>query len=200
MGSGDKKINAMAKTSGEFENEFIQSAKEKTGKTVEQWFPVLKATRLSKQMEIVNWLKSEHHFNHLQATLLAGMHLNNGKPVYASEKDLLENLFTKSGAMKSMYTQLQKAIMNWDKNVQFVVKKTYVSLTKKREFATISIRPDELRIGLDLGDMPFNDLIQKSKLIGPMPRISHMVILKSEKEIDKNLFSLLEKADRRINS
>lgn len=189
----------MAKTSGEFEEEFIQSAKEKTGKTVDQWFPVLKASGLAKQMEIVNWLKSEHRFNHLQATLLAGMHLNNGKPVYASEKDLLENLFAKSGEMKPLYLQLQKAIMNWDKNVRFVVKKTYVSITKKREFATINIRPGEFRIGLDLGDMTFNDVIQKSKLVGPMPRISHMVTLKSEKEIDKNLFSLFEKADKRVN-
>ena len=31
----------MAKTPGEFEKEFIAAAKEKTGKTVEQWLPVI---------------------------------------------------------------------------------------------------------------------------------------------------------------
>ena len=56
----------MAKTSGEFEQEFIQTAKEKTGKTLEQWLPVVKASGLSKQMEITNWLKAEHKLNHLQ--------------------------------------------------------------------------------------------------------------------------------------
>ena len=65
----------MAKTSGEFEQEFIQTAKEKTGKTLEQWLPVVKAAGLSKQMEITNWLKAEHKFNHLQAQLLAGLYL-----------------------------------------------------------------------------------------------------------------------------
>ena len=31
----------MAKTSGEFEQEFIQTAKEKTGRTLDQWLPVV---------------------------------------------------------------------------------------------------------------------------------------------------------------
>ena len=43
----------MAKTSGEFEQEFIQTTKEKTGKSLEEWLSIVKATGLSKKMEIV---------------------------------------------------------------------------------------------------------------------------------------------------
>ena len=71
----------MAKTSGEFEQEFIRSAKEKTGKSLEQWLPVVKASGLTKQMEITNWLKSSHELNHMQAALLGGLYLNHGMPV-----------------------------------------------------------------------------------------------------------------------
>jgi hypothetical protein len=53
----------MAKTSGEFELEFIQSAKEKTGKSLEQWLALVKTTGFTKQMEILNWLKKEHKLN-----------------------------------------------------------------------------------------------------------------------------------------
>ena len=83
----------MAKTSGEFEKEFIETAKERTGKKLEEWLPVVKKSGLGRQMEITNWLKETHKLNHMQATLLAGLYLNNGKPVYQNEESLLDNQF-----------------------------------------------------------------------------------------------------------
>ena len=73
----------MIKTSGDFEKEFIETAKEKTGKTLEKWLLVVKETGFSKQLEILNWLKHVHHLNHLQAAIVARIFLNNGKPFYS---------------------------------------------------------------------------------------------------------------------
>jgi len=98
----------MAKTSGEFEQEFIQTAKEKTGRTLDQWLPVVKKSGLSKQMEITNWLKTEHKLNHLQASLLAGLYLNNGKPVYQNEASLLDNQLPNVKKCVSYLTPFQK--------------------------------------------------------------------------------------------
>ena len=175
----------MAKTSGEFEQEFIQTAKEKTGKTLEQWLPVIKATGLSKQMEITNWLKSEHQFNHLQATLLAGLYLNNGKPVYQNEDHLLENQFVKCEAMRPLFESVSSKILTLFPDTKLIPKKTYLSYTATKEFAAINIKPNEIRLGMDLGDMPFTETLQKSKLSGPMPRISHMVIITDISQLDK---------------
>ena len=63
----------MAKTPTEFEQEFIQTAKEKTGKSLEEWLAVVKPTGYTKQMEILNWLKKEHRLNHMQAQFVAGI-------------------------------------------------------------------------------------------------------------------------------
>ena len=81
----------MAKTSGDFEKEFIDTAKLKTDKSLEQWLAVVKETDFSKQMEMLNWLKKVHKINHLQAGIVASIFLNNGKPFYINEDYLLEN-------------------------------------------------------------------------------------------------------------
>lgn len=182
----------MAKTSGEFEQEFIQTAKEKTGKTLEQWLPVVKASGLAKQMEITNWLKAEHKLNHLQAQLLAGLYLNNGKPVYQNESNLLDNQFTKCEEMRLLFNVVSEMILKNFPDTQVIPKKTYVSFTATREFAAINIKPKELRLGMDLGDMAFNDTVQKTKLTGPMPRISHMTVITDAKQFDKKLIEQLQ--------
>lgn len=182
----------MAKTSGEFEQEFIQTAKEKTGKTLEQWLPVIKAAGLTKQMEITNWLKTTHKFNHLQGQLLAGLFLNNGKPVYQNENALFENQFIKCEAMRPLFDEVSKKILSLHSDTLLIPKKTYLSYTAAREFAAMNIKPKELRIGMDLGDMAFTDTLQKSKLSGPMPRISHMVVITDFRQFDKQLIEYLQ--------
>lgn len=182
----------MAKTSGEFEQEFIQTAKEKTGKTLEQWLPVVKTSGLSKTMEITNWLKAEHKLNHLQASLLTGLYLNNGKPVYQNENALLDNQFAKAEAMRPLYEAVSEKILSQFPDTQLIPKKTYLSYTATREFAAINIKPAEIRLGMDLGDMAFTDAVQKTKLSGPMPRISHMAVITNIKQFDKKLIELLQ--------
>ncbi len=187
----------MAKTSGEFEKEFIQQAQEKTGKSVNEWLPLIKKSGLMKTMEIANWLKTQHGFNHMQATLLAGLYLNNGKPVYQDETSLLENQFVKCASMRPLFDKLEKLILKNFNSAQLIAKKTYLSFTETREFAAVNIKPNELRVGLDLGEMPFSDFIQKSKLSGPMPRMSHMVVISSADELNDQLLNYLQQSYNR---
>ena len=184
----------MAKTSGEFEQEFIQTAKEKTGKTLEQWLAVVKQKGFSKQMEILNWLKSEHKLNHMQAGFVAGIYLNNGKTVYASEDNLLENQFVKSEVMRPLFDAVSEKILKEFPDARLIPKKTYLSFTATREFAAINIKPAEIRLGVDLGDESFTGILQKSKLSGPMPRISHMLILTDIKQFNKQVLGYIIKS------
>ena len=93
----------MAKTSGEFETEFIQTAKEKTGRSLEEWLNLTKTSGLKKQNEILDWLKKEYGLNHMQAQFVAGIYLNNGNPVFADEKALLDNQFIKCLEMRPLF-------------------------------------------------------------------------------------------------
>ena len=73
-----------------------------------------------------------------------------------------------------------------------IPKKTYVSYAAKREFAAINIKSKEIRLGMDLGDQPFTEDLEKAKLTGPMPRISHMIVVR-----EKNDFNAGEKKKKK---
>ena len=85
----------MVKTSGEIEKEFIDGLKNTTSKSLLEWLGTVKKTDISKRNDIIKWLKETHNFGHMNASLLVGIYLNNGKPVYGSQDELLENQISK---------------------------------------------------------------------------------------------------------
>jgi predicted transport protein len=189
----------MAKTSGELETEFIETAKERTGKTLQEWLTLVKSSKILKQNDILEWLKKGHGLNHMQAQFVAGIFLNNGNPVYGNENALLENQFVKSPDMRSLFDTVSEVIISQFQGTQLIPKKTYLSFTSVREFAAINVKPKEIRLGLDLGEEPFTEVVQKSKLTGPMPRISHMIILTDIKQFDSKTNQLLEQSFNRTH-
>jgi predicted transport protein len=189
----------MAKTSGEIEKEFIDTAKEKTGRSLQEWLKLVKASGIEKRNDILEWLKKGHGLNHLQSQLITGIYLNNGSPVYINEDALLENQFIKCPEMRSVFDSISEKIIGFFQGTQLIPKKTYLSFTAVREFAAINVKPDGIRLGLDLGDAPFTETVQKSKLTGPMPRISHMVILTSPNQTDQKIMELVKQSYNRTH-
>lgn len=187
------------KTSGEFEKEFMDGLAGETGKDLKTWLNTIDTFGGKKRNEVIAWLKSDHGFGHMNASLLAGIHANGGKPVYASTDDLLENQFAKAGEMRSLYEAFIEFVRKNFPAATVLPKKTYVSVLENREFAAVNIKPKELRIGLDLGDRPFDEKIEKAKLSGPMPRISHMFVLTDEKQLDGNIVEALKSSHARCH-
>lgn len=189
-----------AKTSGEIEKEFIDNLKASTKKDLNGWLAEITSLGITKRNDIINSLKNNYGFGHMNASLLAGIYLNGGKPVYGSTDDLLENQFAKAEAMREIYESVINFVKKNFPGVTVLPKKTYVSILEKREFAAINIRPKELRIGFDLGDRPFDDAVTKSKLTGPMPRISHMVVVTGGESLNEDLIGLLRESHSRTHS
>ncbi len=180
------------KTSGEIEKEFIDNLKGSTGKTLTDWMKQVGGSGISKRNDIIKWLKEQHDFGHMNASLLTGIYLNDGKPVYGSTDDLLDNQFAKAADMKPLYEAFTAFAQKHFPNSTVLPKKTYVSILEKREFAAINIKPKELRIGFDLGERGFDETVSKSKLSGPMPRISHMLVLSDKSQLSSELVELLK--------
>ncbi|MBX7055469.1 MAG: DUF4287 domain-containing protein [Pyrinomonadaceae bacterium] len=187
------------KTSGEFEKEFMDGLEAESGKDLAAWLKIVDGFGSKKRNEVIAWLKDEHNFNHMQASLLAGIHANGGKPVYQSTDGLLDAQFGKNEDMRTLYDEFVAFITKNFPNATFLPKKTYVSVLENREFAAVNIKKGELRIGLDLGDRPFDDNVQKAKLSGPMPRISHMVVATDKTRFDDELFDLLKLSHSRCH-
>ncbi len=187
------------KTSGEFEKEFMDGLKASTGSDLAAWMKAISGFGSKKRNEVIAWLKSEHSFGHMNASLLAGIHANGGKPVYQSADNLLDAQFAKATEMKPLYEAFLEFISKHFPTSTVLPKKTYISILNNREFAAINIKPKELRIGLDLGNRPFDDRIEKAKLSGPMPRISHMFVLTDAKQLDNSIAEVLKESYSRCH-
>lgn len=188
-----------AKTSGEIEKEFIDGLKASTKKDLNGWLAEIRGLGLTKRNEIIDSLKNNYGFGHMNASLLAGIYVNDGKLVYGSTDDLLENQFAKAEAMRGLYESVVNFVKQNFPAATVLPKKTYVSILEKREFAAINIKPKELRVGFDLGDKPFDDSVTKSKLTGPMPRISHMVVVTDKEQLNDEIMNLLRESHRRTH-
>lgn len=187
------------KTSGEIEKEFMDRLKSATGKDLATWLKVVDGYSSKKRNEVIAWLKEEHKFHHMHASLLAGIHANGGKPVYASTDDLLENQFAKAADMRPLYAAFLEFLAENFPAATILPKKTYVSILENREFGALNIKPKELRLGLDLGDRPFDENVAKAKLTGPMPRISHMIVITDAKQLDHGIVHLLKESYARCH-
>lgn len=186
----------MAKTAQELEQDFLTHIVDQTGHPLPWWMSTIKAEGLEKNNEIVKWAKAEHGLNHLQATMLAGIYLNDGKPVHDPE-ELLKKLFEGKEAQKPIYQALRELVAEGMENVQFIPKKTYVSIEGERCFATAKINKSNLRIGLDLADRPFDDYVEKGVGLGAMPNITHMIEVTEPEEIDSRVLTFLKEAYQR---
>lgn len=187
------------KTSGEFEKEFIDGLQSATGRDLSAWLKTVDGFGSKKRNEVIAWLKSEHKFNHMHASLLAGIHANGGKLVYQSTDSLLDDQFAKAADMRPLYEAFVSFITKSFPNATFLPKKTYISVLENREFGAVNIKKAELRIGLDLGDRPFDEKVEKAKLTGPMPRISHMVVVTDANQFNSGMLELLKQSHSRCH-
>ncbi len=183
----------MAREAREFEQDFINTAQEKTGKSLNDWLEHLKTTDLTKTNEMIKYLKQDHKFNHMQAAILTGIYFNDGQPVHDYDA-LLGKLFAGKEAVRPIYERLQEVVATeLPESVDLIPTKTYVSIEGERVFACAKINKKNIRVGLDL-DIPFDAMVVPAKGLGAMPNISHMVEVTDPAQIDDQLVTLLQQA------
>ena len=186
------------KTNEELEKEFINSSKEKTGKSIEEWMNFLTPTELTKSKETLDYLKKEVGLNHMQANFISGIFLNGGKPVFDSTA-LFNMHFDKFPHQRQMYEAIETLVKRTVPSVQVVPTKGYISFRNEKEFAVAKINKTNIRIGMDLGDKPFDDYTQKAKSLGTMPRIAHMIEVSETSQVNDDIVPFLNAANTHVN-
>lgn len=184
------------KTTIDYEKEFIANAKALTGHSVDEWMDVIRASGKKKHAEVRDWIKSEHKLDHMKATFLAFMFDNGGKPAFVAD-DLLDALFAGKQQARELTTALETAITSANAGIRFVPKKTYVSIDGDKVLGCATPTKDGVRLGLDLGDMPFEGRVLKAKSLGAMPNLTHMLEIREKKEIDGDVLKLVDVAFER---
>lgn len=186
----------MAREGKRLEQEFIDTAKEKTGHDLAEWLDILAGSGETKTNSMIGWLKSNHNLNHAQANFITIIYQNDGKATQDYEV-LFANLFDKLAHQKPLYDKLEKLIAETftaEEDVVCIPTKSYVSIEAKRVFACAKINKGNIRIGLDLGDMPFDEYLLPAKSLGAMPNIAHMIEVVSADEINEQVVNYLRLA------
>ncbi len=112
----------------------------------------------------------------------------------------LERLLSAAKGYRPLYHHLEAEIRRAVDGVIFAPRGRYVSIGAPHEFAAVTLHATEICLGLDLGDRPFDADVQKAKLRGPGPAMTHMVLLTDARQVNDRLLALIEAAHRRANT
>ncbi|MEK6155022.1 DUF5655 domain-containing protein [Flavobacteriaceae bacterium 3-367] len=165
---------------------------EKTGKPLDHWIKVVKASKIEKHREIIDFLKSQHGFTYGYANFVA---LKSKKTDAASQDaaDLLNNQYTGKEDLKPIYEKLLSSINTLGKDISRVPKKDSVSIIRKKQFALIKpATKTRIDLGLKLRGKPITGRLENSGPFGSM--CTHRVRLTTVSEVDQELLEWLKEA------
>jgi hypothetical protein len=178
----------MAKSPEEMAAAMIANLKEKTGKTLKQWLPIVKATKLEKHGQIVKFLKTEHGLTHGFANMIVHEALKQGEPV-ATADSLVENQYAgPKSELRPIYEALVKAMRKLGTDVEAAPKKAYVSFRRGKQFAIVQpSTKTRVDVGINIKGQPADGRLEVSGSFNAM--VSHRVRVESVKEVDKQLIA-----------
>ena len=111
----------------------------------------------------------------------------------------LEKLVSAAKGYRPLYHMLEARIRQAIPGVVVAPQGRYVSFGAPNELAAVTLHPTEIRLGLDLGDRPFDAVVQQAKLRGPGPAITHMAVLTDARQVSDELLALVRAANHRVN-
>jgi Domain of unknown function (DUF5655) len=214
----------------EEEQEFLAELKARTGRELADWMSAITAKGFADKNETIDWLRGEGFpfaraswlerihsnggrpiYEHaptrkadaapaVAAPAKPAPKPAEQKPLTTDETALYEKLLAGAKGYRPLYLMLEAEMRRAIPRLVILPKASYLSVGAPREFAAVSLHSSEVRLGLDLGDKPFDAPLQKAKLKGAGPAISHMLMLTDARQIDAGLLELLSTSCARANS
>jgi hypothetical protein len=216
----------MARDEQEEEREFLADLEARTGRTLGDWMAAITAQGFADKNETIDWLRGQG-IPFARASWLERIHSNGGRPIYLhhapkaapegkpqmplkpqpaalrapSQREIadLDKLLAAGKGYRPLYQLLEAEVRNAVPGLAVTPKAAYISLGAPREFAAVTLHSTELRLGLDLGDRPFDAQVQKPKLRGPGPAITHMLVLTDARQVNADLLNIIKAANARVN-
>ena len=209
----------MAGDEQEEEREFLAELKARSGQDLAQWMAAIAAQGFVDKNETIDWLRAQG-FPFARASWLERIHSNSGRPIYmdqpakpapepkpvpaarvtsARETADLEKLLAAAKGYRPLYRLLEAEIRQAVPGVDVKARSTCIAFAAPAEFAAVTVHAAELRLGLALGDRPFDATLQKPKMKGPGAAISHMLVLTDARQVNADLVNLIKAANARTN-
>jgi len=170
----------------------IENLHKNTGRTLEQWIDIVKKGNFKKHGEIIKFLKDEHQFTHGFANLVAHKANQTDANSVENQDALITNQYKGKEHLKLIYEKLISEIQTFGNDIEISPKKAYVSLRRKKQFATLNpATKTRFEIGINLkGQEPKGKLAPEK----PNAMCSHKINLSDINEIDKEVVGWIKNA------
>jgi hypothetical protein len=189
---GPKAGKDMAKSPEEMKAAMIAGLKDRTGKSLEQWLVILRASQLTKHKELVGLLKEKHGLTHGFANMIALQALQTDSHTAGDSEALVEAQYagTKS-ALRPIYETLLAAVCKFGNDVKVSPKKAYVSLRRNKQFAIIQpTTASRVDVGINLKGTAPQARLEASGSFNAM--VSHRVRVAATADVDAELLTWLK--------
>jgi hypothetical protein len=168
----------------------------KTGRTFDEWVEFARKKGPKTQRECRAWLQKEHGHGMREAWWLAATATAaDDQPNYSDPETLVDALYAgPKAALRPIHEKVVDAALACGDDVIATSCKTMVPLYRKHVFAELRPVRDAVEVGLSLGDVAAKGRLQPSDGRQPGDRLTHLVLLKSEKDVDAEFSGWLAKA------
>ncbi len=184
----------MAKSPEEMKAAMIAGLPEKTGKPLEEWLRILRASGLTKHKEMMSLLKSTHGLTHGFANLIALQFLNSDSHTAGDPDALVKAQYAgpKAGLLP-IYEAIIDAVRAFGQDVEISPKKAYVSLRRHKQFAIVQpSTASRVDVGLVLKTVKPQGRLEAAGSFNAM--VSHRVRVAEPGEVDGELVKWLKEA------
>ena len=172
----------------------IDNMPAKTGKSLEEWIPIIAAARLEKHGEIMKLLKGEYGVTHGFANTIAAQYRERAAGGPPPAEDLVAAQYAgPKAALLPIYEAVLAAVQTFGSDVEIAPKKTYVSLRRSKQFAIVQASTrTRVDLGLNLkGESP-PERLEGGNVFGGM--CTHRIRLSEPGEVDDQVKEWLMKA------
>ena len=164
-----------------------------TGKSMAEWFAIVQESGLEKHGQQVAMLKADHGLGHGNANLIAIRAREAAAGGAPSDDELVESHYAgKNAGLRAAYDAVIAEVSGYGPDVELAPKKTYVSLRRRKQFASVGPAAGQLEVCLNL---PGNDPTERLKPITGMA--THRVRIPDASGLDQELRAWLRDAYER---
>jgi hypothetical protein len=183
----------MAEAEAELQS-MLRNLKEKTGKDIEAWVAIARASGEEKHGKVVARLKADHGLGHGYANLVAHTMLKSAAVMSADPDDLVQQQYAGAkAALRPWYDALAAQVAAFGDDVAFAPKKAYVSLRRSKQFGLVQpSTATRLDVGLVLKGVPPEGRLEAAGSWNAM--CTHRVRVESAGDVDAQLLRWLRQA------
>jgi predicted transport protein len=172
----------------------IDNMPEKTGKSLTEWFEILRASGLEKHGQMMKLLKGDFGVSHGYANTIVLIYRQQAEGGAPADADLVSAQYTgPKASLKPVYEAVVAATAKFGPDVEIAPKKPYVSLRRKKQFAIVqAATKTRVDLGLNLKGVEPTNRLEGGVVFSGM--CTHKVRLFEVNEVDEEVVDWLKQA------